>query len=170
LRGFLARGSRVPHLLTGGSLSGAVLAITYYASANATPFSSQPNLSLSLAVLALITGIVFTVATRLERSWVPIVLAPLGILLTLVSRAYQVSSAPGNEAICAVTHVNNGFPLQYYFTMSFEGPRCLRLLLPLLVPPRTALSSFLLDVAFYIAAGLAIIQLYRGITGTTITA
>jgi hypothetical protein len=34
-----------------------------------------------------------------------------------------------------------------------------------LLSPRVSLASFALDVAFFVAVGVSIIQLYRGITG-----
>jgi hypothetical protein len=51
------------------------------------------------------------------------------------------------------------------------GPGCIVPLLPLYpLNPGTNIVSFSLDMIFYVAVGVAIIQLYRGITGKTITA
>lgn len=170
MRVILQRGSRRIHLLTGACFSGVILAITYVALTEPSPYPFEPDPNLSLALPALIPGIVLAVGARLERFWVPIVMAPFGILAAQASAVYSVSSVPGDVAICAVTHFSSGFPLQYYFTMGLIGPRCAGLPLPFFIPPRMLMMPFLLDAVFYVAVGVAIIQLCRGITGKASTA
>ena len=115
---------------------------------------------LGLAMIGLIAGIGFSVEGRLESLWVPVFLVPLGILVTATS-ALLVSVTPANFGDCTITYVGRGFPLPWNSAFDFAGSRCLPLLLPSTVG--RDMISFALDVIFYIAAGIAIIQLYRGI-------
>jgi hypothetical protein len=170
LRVILGRGSRRIHLLMGGYLSAMVLAVTVIALAN-PPFSIEPDATISLAVIALLAGIGFVVVARLERLWVSIVAVPFGVLATLASALYHHIDVPLQSA-CAFGRVNIGFPLpyRYAFIYTSTGPGCIVPLLPLYpIHPGTNMVSFSLDVIFYVAVGVAIIQFYRGITGKTIT-
>jgi hypothetical protein len=88
-------------------------------------------------------------------------MVPFGILATLVSSLYQIANNPVNPLGCAASYVNRGFPLSWYSTYYFVGSHCTILLIPA-NNPIINMVSFLLDVVFYVAAGIAIIQLYRG--------
>jgi hypothetical protein len=148
-----------------------VLAVTVIALAN-PPFSIEPDATISVAVIALFAGMGFVVVARLERPWVPIVTVPLGVLVTLASALYHHADVPLQSA-CAFGRVNIGFPLPYRYAYMWTstGPGCIVPLLPLYpLNPGTNIVSFSLDMIFYVAVGVAIIQLYRGITGKTITA
>jgi hypothetical protein len=119
-------------------------------------------------MLGLIAGIVFAVAARLERAWVTIVIVPFGYLTTLASGLYPTDNNPGPILQCSAFLVNRGFPLPWNSTYRITGAQwCPAPLLPLL-DPSMGLVSFSLDLVFYVAAGQAIIQLYRGVTGKTI--
>jgi hypothetical protein len=121
-------------------------------------------------VIALLAGIGFVVVARLEKPWVFIVTVPFGVLATLASALYHHIDVPLQSA-CAFGRVNIGFPIPYRYTYMYTstGPGCIVPLLPLYpLNPGTNMVSFSLDVIFYIAVALAIIQLYRGATGKTI--
>jgi hypothetical protein len=148
-----------------------VLAVTVIALAN-PPFSIEPDATISVAVIALFAGIGFVVVARLERAWVSIVAVPFGVLAALASALYHHADVPLQSA-CAFGRVNFGFPLPYRYAYMYTstGPGCIVPLLPLYpVNPGMNMVSFSLDVIFYVAVGVAIIQLYRGIIGKTITA
>jgi hypothetical protein len=127
----------------------------------------------TLGIMVLLAGIVFSVAARLERFWVPIIMIPFGVLATGVSTAYHVVVNPGLVIGCSIARVGMGFPLPWGFTYHPAGDgRCIVPLVQLysLLTPGPNIASFALDVVFYVAIGLAIIQLYRGVNRTTITA
>jgi len=148
-----------------------VLAVTVIALANPS-FSIEPDATITVAVIALLAGIGFVVVARLEGPWVYIVTVPFGVLATLASALYHHLDVPLQSA-CAFGRVNFGFPIPYRYTYmsTSTGPGCIVPLLPLYpINPGTNMVSFSLDVIFYVAVGLAIIQLYRGIIGKTITA
>ncbi len=170
MRVLLERGSRRIHLLTGVGLSGTVLAITIFALAE-SPVSYEPDTNITLGIMVLLAGITLSVAARLERPWVPIVMIPFGVLATGVSTAYHVIVNPGLVVGCSIARVGMGFPLPWGFTFNLAGGgRCILPLVPLYSPltPRPDFVSFALDMIFYVAFGLAIMQFYRGITGKTI--
>jgi len=154
--------------LTGVYLSGLTLAVTAIAVTDATRFHFVPDPSVSLATIGLVAGIAFAVAARLERGWVLTAMVPLGILATLASALYSASITSGQGA-CAYTYVNKGFPLAWSSTYDLLGSPCY-LLLYLIYNPARDLIFYSLDVIFYVAVGLAIIQLYRGMTAKTIAA
>jgi hypothetical protein len=120
-------------------------------------------------MIGLIAGIAFTVVVGLERVWVPALMVPFRILATIASAVYRIAEVPGQVYMCAFARINVGFPLQYNFTYDSIGSRCIVPLHPLVLAPRIDIALFSLDAIFYVAAGLAIIQLYRGIIGKTIT-
>jgi hypothetical protein len=162
-------------------LSGLALAITTVALVSTPSFRLLPDLGISLAIIGLVAGIAFTVPARLERAWVPIVMIPFGILATVASFSYSVTAPAVQFGQCGFQSIGRGFPLAWNFSYSMFGLRCPVRLSSLLAPigggplysllsPRVSLASFALDVAFFVGAGVAIIQLYRGITGRTITA
>lgn len=147
-----------------------MLIITAVAATETTryPFGLDPRLS--LLMIGLIAGIAFTVMVGLERVWVPALVVPFGILATIASTVYRVAEVPGQVSMCGPVQTNIGFPLQYNFTYESIGSRCIVPLHSLVLAPRIDIALFSLDAIFYVAAGLAIIQLYRGITGRTINA
>ncbi len=168
MRVVLGRGSRGIHLLTGVYLSGILLAITASALTDTTRFRFVLNPIISLAMIGLIAGIAFAVAARVEKFWVPVVMVPFAVLTTLASAVYQVANSSRLVGECAIVTVSRGFPLPWRSTYDLIGPRCLLLLYQILAPIRNT-TLFSLDALFYVAAGLAIIQLFRGITGKTLT-
>jgi hypothetical protein len=125
-----------------------------------------------LGIIGLLAGIAFSVEARLERLRVPIAMVPFGILATLSSDNYSVASNPRQFGECSVVHFSRGFPLPWDGTNYISGNLsggfpCV------LTPPIFYIGgsvSFFLDLIFYVAVGVAIIQLYRGIRGTTVTA
>ncbi len=169
MRVILARGSRSGHLLTGAYLSGLTLAITTIAltSPARSPYVVDQNIS--LALIGLVVGIAFALAARLERHWVMIVMIPLGFAATFASASYPPINNAGPITECATFRVNRGFPLPWTVTHELPGsyfcppPGWLQ---PSINPTMGAVSFFV-DVIFYIAIGLAIIQLFRATTGRT---
>jgi hypothetical protein len=168
LRVLLRRGSRRIHVLTGVYLSGLTFTVTAIAVTDATRFHFVPDPRVSLATIGLVAGIAFAVVARLERGWVLTAMVPLGILATLASALYSASITSGQGG-CAYTYVNKGFPLAWSSTYDLLGSPCY-LLLYLIYNPARDLIFYSLDVIFYVAVGLAIIQVYRGIVGKTVTA
>jgi hypothetical protein len=150
-------------------LSGLTLVITVGALMDTARFQYMPDLSISPAMVGLAVGIAFAVAARIERYWVPVVMVPLGILATLASVLYQVVNNPVRPGGCVFAFVHGGFPLPWNTTYNLVGSGCLAFPLTIINPVIDRVS-FSLDVVFYVAVGLAVIQLYRGITGRTITA
>jgi hypothetical protein len=127
-----------------------------------------------MGITLLLASIVVAVGYRFERLWVPLAMVFFGLLATVVSSAHSVVFDPSNPGLtypCCVTRVNRGFPLPWSFTYEYLGG-VRRALLPLYSQPYAGLDmvAFVLDVVFYVAIGLAIIQLYRGTIGKTITA
>jgi hypothetical protein len=158
--------------LTGACFTGTVIAITGIAFAE-SPGSYEPDMIITPGIMVLLAGITLSVAARLERLWVPIVMIPFGILATAASTAYHVVVNPGQVVGCSIARVGTGYPLPWSFTYNLAGDgRCIVPLVPLYSPliPRPNIVSFVLDMVFYVAIGLAIFQLYRGIIGKTMTA
>src|SRR4029077_146033 len=161
----LGRGTRRIHFVTGLYLSALALTITAISIADATRFRFLPDPNINLAMIGLVLGTLFAVAARLERAWVPIAIAPFGIIATLASALYRVSNNSSHFGECAIAYVSWGFPLAWNSTYEYFG-RCTLLPLPYLSPNRF-LVFFSTDVVFYVAVGVGLIQLFRATTGRT---
>ena len=167
MRDILRRGSRRTHFLTGVYFSGLGLAIIAIVLTDAPTFRFELDMSIRLSMIGLFAGIAFAIAARLERPWVPILMVPFGALATLVSMAYQIAYNPGiNPGGCNGSSVQSGFPFPWSSTYNFVGSRCLLLYIPMSSHVIDTVSFFL-DVLFYAAVGVAIIQLFRATTGRT---
>jgi hypothetical protein len=113
-------------------------------------------------------GVAFVVAARLEKAKVLGVIVPVAILTALISGLYTVTLTSGPPGTCSFMYVNRGFPLAWGSTYDiFLNPCILLRYLP--VNPARDAIFFSLDVIFYVAVGLAIIQLFRGLARKTIT-
>jgi hypothetical protein len=168
LREILLRETRRKHLLTGIYLSGLTLATTALALGGTQDFHFPLDPIVSIVLIGLFPGIIFAVASRLERTLVPILMFPFAVLATVASALHHRVNYPGQLIECGVYRVNIGFPLPWNFRYELYGNSpCPLPAFPL--PPQPNMISFFLDVVFYVAAGIAIIQLLRGTIGRTNT-
>jgi hypothetical protein len=166
LRVILARGSRTTHVLTSAFLAGVVESITAIGFGKA-PLSAEWSTLITLGILVLVASMVVLVVAELEGLLVPLAMASLGVIATVVSASHTVVEIPPGAEWCYFPRVNRGFPLPWNYTYGLSG-QCPAHLSPLFPYVGPDMLAFALDVVYYVAIGLAIIQFYRGIRGMTI--
>ncbi len=169
---FLLGGRRRNHLLAGVYLSGLTLATATVALVGTDSFHFPVDPFTSLLMIGLFPGSVFVIASRRESNWVSVLLFPLAVLATVASGVYHHLNYPGPLVECALYRVNIGFPVPWnsvYELHANTNSSCPVPALPLLVQAGPNMVSFYIDITFYFAVGLAITQLFRGISGKIFT-
>jgi hypothetical protein len=147
-------------------LSGLVLVFLVIALVDTGLYPLVPDPNVRLATLGLVAGIVFAIGLGLEKAKVLGITTLAAVLATLTSGIYAVTLTADGPGPCSFEYVNRGFPLAWDSTFSITGSPCILLRYGAVNPPRDVIFFFL-DMVFYVAAGLAIIQLFRATTGRT---
>jgi len=147
------------HLLAAAYFLGLVLVELYEAG-----FGNY-SLLLSVSILAgtvsllIFLGIIVSVLTRVVPPWHLMAVAGLAVLVGMGSAFYQRPSGPA-FSLCGLQAVYGGFPFPW--TMHWVltgGPTCPILLLPRPVNHGPSLAVFGVDVIFYLASGLGLLQI-----------